>query len=118
MSIIYLIGFIVIIKSLYSLCKKNNISQSTIAIQEQIEPEKPKNKWFLSLNFNEFSCTTTIQGETEHEKPKNKWLYPTDEFGKMEEGMVYEFKTYESGIRDNKKVPENLVIRNAKTFNC
>jgi hypothetical protein len=23
-------------------------------------------------------------------KTKNKWLYPTDEFGKMEEGVVYD----------------------------
>ena len=25
---------------------------------------------------------------------KNKWLYPTDEFGKMEEGTVSDSKTY------------------------
>ena len=47
------------------------------------------------------------------------WIYggiqPQENRGKMEEGMVYESKTYESGIRDNKKVTENLVIRKART---
>ncbi len=43
----------------------------------------------------------------EDEKPieeiktsKNKWLYPTDEYGKMERGKVYESQTYESGIQE------------------
>jgi hypothetical protein len=25
---------------------------------------------------------------------KNKWLYPSDEFGKLEEGVVFDSKTY------------------------
>ena len=29
---------------------------------------------------------------------KNKWLNPTDEFGKMEGGTVYESRTYERKI--------------------
>lgn len=38
----------------------------------------------------------------------NKWLYPTDEFGKLEKDMVFESKTYQSGIREAE--PNNFKI--------
>lgn len=69
--------------------KKNDISQSTTAIQEQAEPGKPK----------------------------NKWLYPTDEFGKMEEGMVYESKTYKSGVRDGENITKFSIKLKHRTTN-
>ena len=42
-----------------------------------------------------FKWIYKIDTEEEINKPlisqtKNKWLYPTDEFGKMEEGVVYD----------------------------
>ncbi len=39
---------------------------------------------------------------------KNKWLYPTDEFGKMEKGIVYESITYVYEL--NKNNTNDLVI--------
>lgn len=47
--------------------------------------------------------------------PKNKWLYPTDEYGKMERGKVYESQTYESGIIENKT--EEFTIIPARAYN-
>lgn len=43
-------------------------------------------------------------------RTKNKWLYPADEFGKMEEGVVYDSKTYVSNItkeEEQKKININ-----------
>lgn len=45
---------------------------------------------------------------------KNKWLYPTDEFGKMEKGIVYESLTYESGVNKNKINNQNFIIYKIK----
>lgn len=52
----------------------------------------------------------------EDEKPieeiktsKNKWLHPTDNYGKMERGKVYESQTYESGIKENKTVEFTII---------
>ena len=38
------------------------------------------------------------------ETPRNKWLYTTDGFGKLEKNMVFESKTYQSGIRKTEKI--------------
>lgn len=47
------------------------------------------------------------------ETPKNKWLYPTDEYGKMERGKVYESQTYESGIIENKTEEFTIISASA-----
>ncbi len=58
----------------------------------------------------------------EDEKPieeiktsKNKWLHPTDEYGKMERGKVYESQTYESGIKEN-KIEDFTIITEIKIY--
>jgi hypothetical protein len=43
-------------------------------------------------------------------KTKNKWLYPTDEFGKMEEGVVYDSKTYRTYIAKDEAQQEFIII--------
>jgi hypothetical protein len=43
-------------------------------------------------------------------KIKNKWLYPTDEFGKMEEGVVYDSKTYRTHIAKDEEQQEFIII--------
>ncbi|MGV8944894.1 MAG: hypothetical protein ACOH1N_00565 [Lutibacter sp.] len=38
---------------------------------------------------------------------KNKWLYPTDNFGKMEKGVVYESEHYISKTKAHKMNSEH-----------
>ena len=49
------------------------------------------------------------------EPTKNKWLYPTDEFGKLEKDMVYESKTYQSGIRETEMDSLKIITVKQKT---
>lgn len=46
------------------------------------------------------------------EVPRNKWLYTDDSFGKLEKNMVFESKTYPSGIEETKM--ESFTILPAK----
>jgi putative transcriptional regulator len=43
-------------------------------------------------------------------KTKNKWLYPADEFGKMEEGVVEDSKTYRTYITKDEIQQEFIII--------
>ena len=43
-------------------------------------------------------------------KTKNKWLYPTDEYGKMEEGVVYNSKTYKTSVTQDEVQQEINII--------
>jgi hypothetical protein len=47
------------------------------------------------------------------ETPKNTWLYPTDDLGKLEKDMVFESKTYQSGIIETEI--KGFTIRKART---
>ncbi len=47
------------------------------------------------------------------ETPKNTWLYPTDDLGKLEKDIVFESKTYQSGIIETKI--KGFTIRKART---
>ena len=47
--------------------------------------------------------------EMPHKLGKNTWLNPTDEFGKMEIGTVYESKNYDHG-RDASSKPSDFDI--------
>jgi hypothetical protein len=62
-----------------------------------------------------FKWIYKIDTEEEINKPlisqtKNKWLYPTDEFGKMEEGVVYDSKTYRTYIDKDEAQQEFIII--------
>ena len=46
------------------------------------------------------------------EIPRNKWLYTDDSFGTLEKDMVFESKTYPSGIEETKM--ESFIIIPAK----
>ncbi|WP_290860468.1 hypothetical protein [Flavobacterium sp.] len=48
------------------------------------------------------------------EIPKNKWLYTNDSFGKLEKDMVFESKTYSSGIREPKTENFKIVTKRLK----
>jgi hypothetical protein len=53
---------------------------------------------------------TEVQHIAEIETPKNKWLYTTDNFGKLEPDMVFEAKTYKSGIQETEIVSLHKII--------
>jgi len=46
------------------------------------------------------------------EVPRNKWLYTDDSFGALEKDMVFESKTYPSGLEETKM--ESFIILPAK----
>lgn len=84
MSTIYLISCVVILTLFYYHYKSRRLHKKQInpEIQNQIITDTGK-------EINPEIAT------------KNKWLHPTDEFGKMEKGVVYESKTYASEINEN-----------------
>jgi hypothetical protein len=84
MILVYIVSLIVIVK-LYSSWKKKNK-----AIDSASKP---------------------IQTKSDNEiVSKNRFLYPSDGLGKMEQGMVYESKTYQSKKRDYNTATENYEI--------
>jgi Tfp pilus assembly major pilin PilA len=84
MILVYIVSLIIVIK-LYSSWKKKNK-----AIDSASKP---------------------IQTKADNEiVSKNRFLYPSDGLGKMEQGMVYESKTYQSKKRDYNTTTENYEI--------
>lgn len=73
MNIIYLIVFLIIAKLFHSVYKNDRANKKQI-----------HNKSNELLNITDFKSSI----EMPKELGKNKWLHPTDEFGKMEEGIV------------------------------
>ena len=58
--------------------------------------------------------TTNIE-QAKPEKPtKNKWLFTTDNFGKLEKDIIYESKTYQSGIRESETAGFKIVTKHLK----
>lgn len=96
MGIVILICFIIIVKSFYPAKKKDLITENN-----DVD--------FFQEESRSFGTNDNKQIEPE-KTTKNKWLYPADEFGKMEKDVVYESKTYQSGIRENNGETENLII--------
>lgn len=97
MNTIYLIGVVVIgiVIPFYYHYKSGGVNK------KQINPETVK------------EIIPEIAKEIKPEMPtKNKWLYPTDEFGKMEKGMVSESITYVYELNENNK--NDLVIFSEK----
>lgn len=95
MSTIYLIGVVVILTLFYYHYKSRRLHKKKInpEIQNQIITDTAK--------------------EIKLEMPtKNKWLYPTDEFGKMEKGVVSESITYVYELNENNR--SDLVIYTEK----
>ena len=93
--VIIVFCFIFIIKQFSSFFKKHEDTQ------ELIESNNPSNK------------TVEIPNEkiTEPIIPsKNKWLYPTDEFGDMKKGVVYNSTTYEREINENNTIEKKIII--------
>ena len=76
MNAIYLICFAIILKIFYSFFKGKSRKEE----------------------INESDNIPQIQSIT---KTKNSWLYPTDEFGTLEKGVVHDSKTYKNEISDS-----------------
>ncbi len=76
MIVIYLICFVIILKISYSFYKRKNTKEEVI----------------------ESDNIPQIQSIT---KTKNSWLYPTDEFGTLEKGVVHDSQTYKNEITDS-----------------
>ena len=76
MNIIYLICFTIILKVFYSFYKRKNTKEE----------------------INESDNIPQIQSIT---KTKNSWLYPTNEFGTLEKGVVHDSQTYKNEISDS-----------------
>lgn len=97
MNTIYLIGVVVIgiVILFYYHYKSDGINRNQIIpkIAKKIIPEIPKE----------------IKPEM---ATKNKWLYPTDDFGKMEKGVVSESITYVYELNENNR--NDLVILSEK----
>lgn len=95
MNIIYfigvlVIGFAVVMKLFYNK-KSDGVNEKQIRpkMPEQVKPKVSK------------KIESEIPKQIKPEMPgKNMWLYPTDEFGQMEKGVVFESKTsYRNGLK-------------------
>ena len=103
MNIIYLIGIVVLVILLYYRYKsvRKNKEQINSEIVNDIKPEISR------------QIIPDIALEIKPEMPtKNTFLYPTDEFGKMERGVVHDSITYVYELNENNK--NDLVILSEK----
>ncbi len=57
---------------------------------------------------------TEVKPIAEIETPKNKWLYTTDNFGKLEQDMVFEAKTYKSSIQETEIISLHKITNKPK----
>lgn len=72
MILIYLLGFLILVKLFSSLFKRAVVNKKQIPI--------------MSISEDETDLKTSI--DMPKEISKNKWLHPTDGFGKLEEGVA------------------------------
>jgi len=111
MNIIYLTSIVVLVILLYYCYKSDSLNK------EQIKSETTKEIDSEIINDINTEIANQIIPEAAKEiKPeivtKNKWLYPTDEFGKMERGVVHDSITYVYELNENNK--NDLVILSEK----
>lgn len=97
MNYIYLIGVILIARLFYSFYKKDNTNQGLS------EDNNANQELIKSNNANRKPTKRNKKLNKPEIASKNTWLYPTDEFGKMEKGTVYESKTYSHEINSSSK---------------
>jgi hypothetical protein len=133
MNTIYLIGVVVIgiVILFYCHCKRGgiNIKQINPEPLKEVIPEttkeiKPEILFCYhsksdGINKNQIipkiakKIIPKIPKEIKPEMPtKNKFLYPTDEFGKMEKGVIYDSNTYVYELNENNR--NDLVILSEK----
>ncbi|RTZ05709.1 hypothetical protein [Flavobacterium sp. GSP6] len=103
MNTIYLICGVIILTLFYCHHKRRRLNR------EQINPEIVKE--VNPENQNQIITDTAIEIKPEM-ATKNKWLYPADEFGKMEKGVVSESITYVNELNENNR--NDLVILTEK----
>lgn len=81
MTIVYFIGVVIVIKLAYSVYKGQSVDTKQIPINSDREADIIDSK-------SSIEAPPEILVETPKSLGKNTWLYPTDDFGKMEEGRA------------------------------
>lgn len=115
MNTIYIPGAVIIALLFYYRYKSDNLNK------EQVESETFKDINSDIVNDNKPKIVTQtvpntgLEFKPEIVAPRNSYLYPEDDCGKLEKGVVYDSKTYSSElieINDDKE----LILYTEKEF--
>lgn len=108
MTIVYLIGTGILVLLLYYISKSYVLNNTSSINQTNLETQsKSENEIDINIDSqNNIPMTSELTS-------KNKWLYPTDNIGKMESGVVYDLQNFAREIDESDST--NFIIKKRRS---